>query len=173
MSPRTLLLFCLLAGSAIPVTAQCAPSDISSQTLTVAVEPVSEMVKVGAPVLVRAVLTNTSSKDIVLWRERGAEYHVDVRDEEGNLAPDTKLGFYKNGHVNLSTIDPAKLDLHYLSGSGVCFVLKPGVSLHDEVNVSRFYNMAKPGIYAVRVSTGGASAKQTVTSAVVTITVAP
>jgi hypothetical protein len=177
MKHRVVLMVGLSLSGTVPMVAQCAPSTISSETMSLSVKPTAATSKTGSPALVQVVVTNKSSKDITLWRENGPDaggsYKIDVRDEGGTLAADTKLGKYRNGHVNLSTIKPEQLDLHYLTGSGACVLLKAGNSLHDEINVGRSYDLATPGVYLVSVSVAGASSEHSVTSNVAKLTVVP
>lgn len=88
---------------------------------------------------------NHSQRDVSIWRENGPDagesYKIDVRDEPGEPGRDTKLGYYRNGHVDLSKLKPEEIVQKCMNGSGACFVLKAGA--HDEIDVAQFYILSR------------------------------
>jgi hypothetical protein len=176
---RRYQIFCLIAVLSCTLTAisQCANGAGGSQALSLTIQLARDTVKVGDPVLVDVVLTNNSPQDVSIWRENGPDagesYKIDVRDELGEPGRDTKLGYYRNGHVDLSKVKPEEIDQKYLNGSGACFVLRAGASLHDEIDVARFYLLSKPGQYSIQLSVLDPVVSKEVKSKAATITVTP
>lgn len=129
--------------------------------------------KVADLVAINVTLTNRSSHDVSIWRENGPDaggsYRIEVWNERNQIATETKLGRYKNGHVDLAKIKPEEVEQKYLTGSGGCFLLKVGSSLRDKVDIGRYYDLSKPGIYKVQVSITDPAARRRVQSNTLTL----
>lgn len=167
-----LILFATVLLCSVSAISQCSNVTNSQPALWLTIQQVHNTAKLGNPVLVSAVLTNNSEHDVSIWRAPGFEYGVDVRDEKKDLAPDTELGRYRNGHVDFSKLRPEDVNAKYLNGSGACFTLKSGKSLNDVIDVSRLYELA-PGKYSIQLNHGDPTAHENVMSNAVTITVVP
>jgi hypothetical protein len=91
-------------------------------------------------------VTNTSNRDISFITspgpipEDGLIYQIDVRDAQGRSAPPS---------ADLRTRDP-RVPINY--GSRLARTLKPGESFVDQVTVTRFYDLSRPGEYTISVS---------------------
>jgi len=66
-------------------------------------------------------------------------YVIDVRDEEGSPVPETEL--------MRELRDPN----HRGFGSGMLFQYKPGESWKEELMVTLYYEMSRPGKYTIQV----------------------
>lgn len=174
MAHRSIILFLatFLAASAM-ASAQCTrpaggPPSISLQLLRVRGE-----FPVGVPVRVTVVMTNQSDRDFSIWRDndKDVQYGVDVKDAGGKSPKDTKFGFYHNGHVDLSKLDIGQIDARYLKGSGACVNFRPGATFRDTINVSKLYDLNRPGKYSVQVQTGDPSSGNSVKSNTIMVTV--
>jgi len=144
-----LLLFVALGTPRI-ATAQNPGSATTQPVITLSISAVQASAKVGSPVRVKVVLHNISDHDILVAREvRGLDCRVDVRDAEGKLPPDTKLGYLWNGHV--SNPDPSRLSPQELSGNLIYGTLKRGETSTWELDASKFYDIRQPGKYSLQV----------------------
>jgi hypothetical protein len=140
---------------------------------------VVDTVKAGSPVTLLVTLTNKSDKDIrVMLSGAGAEgtYKVEVRDEKGNLAPDTRLGILWNGHVDPKDFERLGLTeseiLH--GGSIVYYLLRAGESITQSLVATALYQMNKPGKYTIRIRKDKSQDDEVfVQSNTITVTVTP
>jgi hypothetical protein len=99
------------------------------------------VVKSGSDLTLKITLTNTSSRAISFSdTNRVCDYLVEVRDEKGNLAPDT----------------PRKKQITCTGGSvegrNIIVSLQPGESTEDEVVVTDLSDMTRPGFYSVQLA---------------------
>jgi len=146
-----LTLIGVLAFTCTAASAQGSPAQKSEFPLTIRAP---QTIKSGTTLNVEATLTNNSDHSIGLWVEAGAgiPYWADVRQvEDDKLAPQTRLGLIFSGKIDVSDLTPrefSKLTQH----SGGQTVVKPGDSVHDEYNVSKFYDLSVPGKYVVQLS---------------------
>lgn len=107
-------------------------------------------VDVGSPVLITVVLTNVSKRDLRMTSDtRGFDFHLEVRDAKGALAPDTQLGYVWNG--NAPYIDPAKVHPLDLESSAVYGTLKTGATYTRRLDAAKLYQMNTPGKYTFQV----------------------
>jgi hypothetical protein len=60
-----------------------------------------------------------------------------------------------------------------MNGSGACFRLKAAAALHDDINISRFYNLSTHGKYRVQLGTLDPGARKDLKSNTVAIIIAP
>lgn len=108
---------------------------------TLSVRTEKSTIKAGAPVVVQVELTNRSSREIVVpFGMSGGGiflYGVEVRDEAGHLAPETKLG------------NEANEARKTLSMRVRC---RPNNGLVGPERPSELYDLAKPGQYTIQYS---------------------
>ncbi len=98
------------------------------------------VVKSGSDLTLKVTITNTSSHAISFSdTNRVCDYLVEVRDEKGNLAPDTpqKKQITCGGPVE---------------GRNIIVSLQPGESTEDEVVVSDLSDMTRPGFYSAQLA---------------------
>lgn len=157
---RILAALLLVATSAVLVLAQ---DRAAKQPFTIAISPVNATVKAGADVWIKVQLTNTSKQDLDTSANISDLTGLDpnfvpqVRDSRGHLAPKRVYP-----HPELAGGHPV-LDR----------ILRPGENLAEEQNVSRLYDMTRPGEYVIQVSRDVPKelGKGTVKSNTITITV--
>jgi hypothetical protein len=140
------------------------PNGVTRAAFTLTINAVSNKLKTGTPVKLSVTVKNISNRDIQLYTDaRGAEveYTVDVRDEKGNVLPDTE---YKR--TNLSE------DIPRLGGASMR-PLRSGDSLTDMFNVSRLYEMVSPGRYTIQLQRFDLGSGTYVKSNTITVTVSP
>ncbi len=95
-------------------------------------------------------------------------YQIDVRDEAGNLRPETEeVRRLKDEQVKDSQNGVP------FTGSIVFGTLKPGESKIERVDISRVYDMNTPGKYTIEVYQTDPESKTVVRSNVITVTVTP
>jgi hypothetical protein len=147
--------------------------------IVLSLSAVEDAVKLGSALRVKVTLTNKSAAEIPVWSENGepgtGTYVVDVRDEKGNVAPETTSGHYHNGHHDLSNVDAAEFDKNarFLQGSGAELKFKPEQSVTFETVVNRLYKLNEPGKYVIRVSITDSVSHQKVESNAITVRVTP
>ena len=156
-NPRKLLVLVLTLATPTVAAAQCLPTKEGTQPrFSIIISAPQPQAVAGALITVKVSMTNKSDRDISIWRENGEQggrvYKVDVHDDTGKTATETKLGFVLNGHADRSQLSALSLDDLHLGFSGACVVLKSGKTLTDEVNVSRLYDLSKPGKYSIQLS---------------------
>ncbi len=105
-----------------------------------------EPLRVGAELRLLVTVTNTSDRNISfitspgLMPEDGFLYEISVRDSQGSPAPPSA---YRR------TMDK-RIPTDY--GSRFARRLKPGESFVDQVTVTRFYDLSRPGNYTISVT---------------------
>jgi hypothetical protein len=105
----------------------------------VATAPHSE-VKSGEEVYLKVRLTNESSRLAVIeFTSPLCDYAVEVRDNAGNLMPDSDAK---------SKLDCARGD----SGSDRIIQLKPSESVTNTISIGMFSYISRPGVYFVQVA---------------------
>jgi hypothetical protein len=120
-------------------------------------------IRCGAEVRVQIALTNVSDHDIVAVREPGddeadAHYSMDVRDEDGQPAPESALSMGFKGKDKFGNDLPwikgglphGKIYIRW--GHNIQITLKPGESLKEECVLSRFYDLTLSGKYTVQLT---------------------
>jgi hypothetical protein len=143
-----------------------------SVALTISAD--QDSVKAGAPVRVKAFLENKTNHDIpmALDASGGKAFPLEVRDAQGNLAPETPLGYVWNG--NQTNLDADRVSPKELSGNLVFGSLKAGDRAKREMDVSKFYEMKQPGKYTIQArALDPENSSITVKSNTITITVTP
>lgn len=129
----------------------------------------NETVKAGSEARIEITFTNTSDRDIHLSRPPGdvpaaeLSYSFEVRDEKGELVPETRYGqLFEEHHGRIR-------------GSWISRTLKPGESIKETSLINQLYDMSLPGKYTIQVSHDmpEGSGKGKVKSNTVTIVVTP
>ena len=106
------------------------------------IRPLQTSVSAGSEVRIEIALTNIADHEIGILRSAAeADYLVEVRDEQGKMAPDTEFGRRRKapGSISVSTATPL-------------YMLKPREVLKDEIVVNRFHDMSVPARYAISVT---------------------
>lgn len=135
------------------------------------IEAPSEPIKLGAELRLKVTVTNISGSGIRFGRTPGPlpdetlSYHIEVRDEHGQIPPLTTFSRDLNEHRTA------------IGGSYITYTLAPGKSFEDELVITQLYTLAKPGRYTIWVAraqgTFEKDGKAAVRSNEITITVAP
>lgn len=120
-------------------------------------------VKAGSAVWVRAILENKSDHDLSVYKaisddmdQGGWVYQVDIRDGKGEEPRQTEFARSVGA-----------------GGSGGYIPLPPGKALTDRVNVSKLYDLSRPGRYTIQFQRVDMESKTFVTSNKITVTVVP
>ena len=139
----------LFVASPLAVRAQTTASDGEPViSLVISAKPSA---KLGESIFVHVLLTNVSSHDIVVPREvRGTDCGIDVRDVTGTLAPDSRFGLLHNGHTSVT--DLSQVDPNDLKGKVVYVSVKAGKTWEWDLEVTKFYDITKPGKYLIFVT---------------------
>ena len=128
-------------------------------------------IKPGNPIRLEIALKNISSQPITVSKatksadDAAMFYRTIVRDEQGNPAHDleTKLGRkHRTGKD-----DPGETTIYI--GSVGFFQLKPNETQKESFNLSKLYDLKRPGKYTVQLESGPEDAP--IKSNVITITV--
>lgn len=151
---RLLIVALSLAGVRDATSQRSNPAQGQPRAMSIIVRAEHDTVKIGIPITLKATLTNRSDHELTIGydRNRGI-FDVDVFDESGKYAPDKRPG-YHNGRVDLEqlarTMSPEELiKSGLLTGNFVWTTLKPGGTLVETIEVSKYYDMTKPGVYKV------------------------
>jgi hypothetical protein len=179
MTLRSILIVVLSLAGARDATSQgSTPVKGRPPAISVRLHAEHETAKVGEPIVLKAELTNRSDHEItfVYDANRGI-FTVDVLDENGNFPQDKRLG-YLNGRVDLERLarlwTPEQLAKSgLLTGNLVYVTVKSGGAfLEGEIfDVSKFYDMAKPGVYTIVVECKDPESGTLVRSSPVKVTV--
>jgi hypothetical protein len=147
MKRKMAVLIGILGGCTLSF-GQCVNAKGTHTAISVHVSISHDAAVSGAPVIVSVTETNISDQGMSVWRQRNGSFGVEVRNDQGALASDTEIGKYKNGHVDLSQLDPKEVSAH-TGGSGACMTLNPSESVTEAVNVGQLYDIHSPGRYLV------------------------
>jgi hypothetical protein len=115
--------------------------------------PVQDVVQAGAPVKLKVITTNTSNHDLLMWVEYAADrigwvYDADVRDENGNPPPLTKLGrIFAYDRKDSPNVGPGT----FLNGNGRLYLFQQGEVATDLIDAATLYDFSQPGRYAIQV----------------------
>ena len=158
-------------------------SSATRQALSMSIEPVQAVVSAGSPVELRVTLANTSDHDIVIEEDMNSvavwmAYRVEVRYENGSMAPHTELGRRQYQGRGTGAVhrfeDDVTPDAAMMRFTVIGVPMKAGESVPGLLNVSRLYDLSKPGKYTIQVSRGAEEGvNATVKSNTVTVTVTP
>lgn len=158
-------------GTCTTVLAQASPH--VAPTISVNIAAVHRTLEVGSSVLIMVALKNVSDRDLPMISDsKGFDYHVQVRDEKGNLVSATKLGEIWNSHS--SFVDSANVSPSDLESSAVYGTLKVGETSTRRLDVGKLYQMDAPGKYTIQVQRQDPGNPSTmVKSNTITITIRP
>lgn len=140
-------------------------------SLTISSRPTA---KVGSTVGIHIVVKNISAHEVaIVGGVKGRDYKIDVRDVNGKLAPDTKLGLIYNGHVSITNSN--QIDPKDLNGKAVYGTLKAGETSEGDLDAAKFYDMSKPGEYLIFIQKWDPEAEPllTVKSNTISVTMIP
>jgi hypothetical protein len=141
--------------------------------------------KPGAPMPVKLTMTNTSDRDLrytvfSMWcpppiehlSGRMRQMQILLYDSEGNLAPLTPYGVAVQGITGPVATPPGAERGQGVAcgGGGTVGVLKPGESLIEEADLSKEFDIKKPGRYTIRAQRLDKESKAVVRSEAVTVT---
>jgi hypothetical protein len=158
----------LFAGSGI---GQNEPRIKPSFSVTLSAE--RREAKVGSPMPLKLTMTNTSEHDLHLsvriLQAKALNYvpvtvrHIDVElyDSGGNPVPRTDYGKTVRGQCG------------ECGGGGTRDDLKPGESLNEEADLTKEFDIKKPGSYTVRAQRMDEDNKLQVKSDLITLTLTP
>jgi hypothetical protein len=167
----------VVCGSAVAQNAPQGSAKAPSGTPgnSIAISALHDSVKAGSPIYIVVQLTNTTNHDIGFQRLRsGADCKMDVRDVQGNLPADTGRGYLHNGHVANSQLDETRFSGGDLSDNIMGEMVKAGQTIAWDINISKFYDLGKPGKYAIRLERADPEDPKTVLkSNTVTVTLTP
>jgi hypothetical protein len=126
------------------------PSQAAKAPFSISISTPASVVTAGSDVIVNIALTNTSDREIILQNtmvSRNAaefDYWIDVRDEKGKAAPQTKYGIKLKGdgvHPPAATASNS-IDLPF----------KPGETVRPRIVVNKLFDLSQPGAYTIQVS---------------------
>jgi hypothetical protein len=127
------------------------PLQSSLSTVSFAISAASGEVKAGLPVKVHGVLRNTGKEDLsrlgnnLNGRTRS---YAKVSNAAGNLAIETKLGARFNGHVSTSELEDSNSKPRNFKSSWT--TIKPGNAIEWDEDVTKQYELSRPGTYKVQ-----------------------
>ena len=153
----------LLAIFAMAAAAQ-APTPATSLVVTpgisLTIRAVDEVFKIGSPVDIDVTLKNDSGHDFKIADVGDGRalcnYRVAVRDEKGNIPPETHFGIMQNGNIDASNWEHSGLSVgemisHCIGHIVLTSDFRSGDSRHDLLDVRGSYNLAVPGRYRIQV----------------------
>jgi hypothetical protein len=176
---RGFLVLAIFAGLPIAEgqSAQPAQSAQSAQpaapNLSITISTPDEVVKAGSEVKVKVLFTNSSDQVISMSHTLApnpgeVDNWIDVRDENGKLAPQTQYGKKIKGD---ESTPPAATN-----ASSMAVEMKPGETARAHIQVTKLFDLSRPGKYTIQVDRfdrlengSGAWAK----SNIITVTVIP
>jgi hypothetical protein len=113
----------------------------ASQPLSLSIAAPEQTVQIGSELKIKTTLTNLTNHVITLRdRIRACDYPVQVRDETGNLAPETDY----QRHL--------KCNARFTESRNILVVLKPQESRQDEIIINQLFDLSVPGTYSVQAS---------------------
>ncbi len=161
-----------LGANATAQTSLCG-NDLGKELSYRLSSPATE-VKSGEKVVVTLTETNVSDHTVTIWAENTADpgglvFPIEVRDESGKLRTKGHFSRALKGVKDPQYFSPETP----VNRSGRCVPLRPGESRIYHMELSRLYDIAAPGVYAVNLADhrNGHSAKAL--SNTVTLTVTP
>jgi hypothetical protein len=156
-----------------------APVFIPTEGISLAISAINGVVKTGSYVQLKVTLENKSDHDFVIFLSKAGAtctYKVDVRDEAGGLAPDTRTGILTNGHVDQKEWEHLGLtpeEIMETCASSFPFKLKAGAVIDQTLMVSALYNVTKRGKYNIQITKEPDQGGIVVRSNAVTVIVTP
>lgn len=155
----SLLLASMLVGTLGIRVVQAAPQP-KKPTFTIQISMPQTVIESGAPATVNATLTNASDHDI--FEAIGIPHRaINIKVFSGNKpVPETPYGLKAHGK-----------DSRPFVGSVFRAAIKPGSVIKVEADLSKEYNLSKPGKYTVQAERWDDNTHQMVESNTITITV--
>ncbi len=166
-----LLLVALLAAAGAAPRQQEEPQAVSP-AFSVGISAAQDVVRSGSAVTVRSVVTNISNQKIWVvslgedvechvWDSRGFPVRrANPRVERARL----QLQVDKHGeHVVVP----------YIMARGVWFAVQPGQTVEDDLVISEFYELTRPGKYTIQALRPDPESHAVVKSNTITLTVIP
>jgi hypothetical protein len=132
-----------------------------------------DVISAGSEPKLSIVLKNTSDHEIMLGRSvqpgHGELHHdVEVRDDKGDLAPETEYHRKIKGRLSAT---PGKAPPPPNVRSDIFIPMKPGETRNDDLTISKLYDLSKPGKYTIQVSRFDEDTKGVVKSNTITVSV--
>lgn len=143
-----------------------------SPAFSVGISAAQDVVRSGSAVTVRSVVTNISNQKIwVVSLGEDVEYHVwDSRGFPVRRA---------NPRVERARLQ-LQVDKHgehvvvpYIMARGVWFAVQPGQTVEDDLVISEFYELTRPGKYTIQALRPDPQSHAVVKSNTITLTVIP
>lgn len=132
----------------------CVFASGAEQPFSVTLEAPEKPLKSGTELVLRARIKNTSDHDLAfptspgLIPPEGFRYQIEVRDEDGRPAPPSAR-VLELRRLEEEAIKEGKPVLPRYRWHNIPRSLKPGESLVDEINVTDYFSLARPGIYSI------------------------
>jgi hypothetical protein len=157
----------LLISSASPATAQSTQDKRKTPpAFSVTITPVEYVVKAGSPLRLTVEVRNETHHEITIAREAtGRDTRIVVMDEHGDSPPDTEFGLARNGNVDVNRLPAQNL-------SNAWVPIKTGEKLSWAIDVTKWYDLTKPGRYSFFVFRFDDESKKEIKSKTVTVIVA-
>jgi hypothetical protein len=112
----------------------------ANQSFSLSIAAQEETAKTGSEIKIKTTLTNVTKHDLTFFdTNRDCDYPVEVRNDNGNPAPETE---YKQ---------QLRCKEGPSDGRIIMVNLKPQEARHDEIVVTRLYDLTRPGKYFVQV----------------------
>jgi hypothetical protein len=158
----------------LSITTDSFTQDVSPR-FSITVTAVDSTVKSGSPVWVTVRMENYSNRGLPVYRENAADqggfvYKADIRTQTGTLAPETKFGRRIQDH---DTAEERAREPYVTVTSGGEQNLGPGKSIIDRMNISKLYDLTRPGKYTLELQRFDTESKTFVRSNKITVTVIP
>lgn len=113
----------------------------ANQPLSLSIKAAQQAVQIGSEVKIKTTLTNITNHVITLHdRIPACDYPVEVRDESGNLAPETDYQRRLNCNAR------------FTESRNILVTLRPQESREDEITINQLCKLDSPGNYSVQVS---------------------
>lgn len=146
----------------------------AEQPLSITIGTPHNVFKSGSEITLQIILTNNSDDDIPIGLAvdrtspvvAGHLLEVNVHDEKGNFAPETKYRRALRGEGLPS-------DLPVTSGVGGYLSPRKSSGNAIKILVDKFYDLSKPGKYKIEVQWTDPTSKVTVKSNTISVTVTP
>jgi hypothetical protein len=158
-------------------TMACVSVDLSAQSasasqnvkrsFSLTIAPPQPTIKAGSKVLVEVTMENKSDHDLALTF---SEWDMDVWDEKGEMATETRYRRILKGHENAEDRAGPR---YVIGGKSIDTTLDRGKSFTNRVNVSEMYDLSRPGKYEIQFNRYDDESKSVVTSNKITVTVTP
>lgn len=149
--------FVFLVGLSVNSAAQDSGSTrLLTPGISLAISAAEDPIPIGSPVKLKLSLKNNSSQNYVVFTDVPQEcsYTTEVRDENGKIPPETKLGTMLNGHVAVKEWESLGLTAEEIvsrCGNEQSFNFKAGDSVVQSLAVTHLYKFSTAGKYSIQV----------------------